>query len=343
MSDDPRSQQLPNNIVAAIFGEVNVVHGSDATVVTFLMNPTMEGARAEGWQTGVALDASASMRNAYGRGIEGKIPPEVRAQYEARGLMTEKVIDGSRVRVLSPAAQQDAREKGHIRTTPNVVEPLARDFVGLLAERLDEDGGTTVIYWATGDGTGVEVLGDFTAHECRRLKLTGPKQFGTGTRLLPAVKYFADRFRDARKGIYVFLADGNLDDLDEVKQYTIEQCQAIEAGRRNFFKCVLVGIGDEIDEGPMEELDDLDSGTDVDIWDHKIAREMRSLNDIFAELVDDNTLVAPWAKLYDATGKLVKKFTTGLPAKVTIRLPAGSPYFELELPGGRTRQPLLES
>lgn len=340
MSDDPRSRQLPNDIVAAVFGEVNVVDGPDGVVVTFLMNPTMEGAKAEGWQTGVALDASASMRNAYGRGVEGKIPAEVRARYEADGLMVEKVLDGERVRSLSAAAQKDALAKGYIRTSPNVIEPLARDFVGLLAERLDEDGGTTVVYWATGDGSGVEVLGDFTADQCRRLTLTGPKQFGTGTKLLPAVTYFADRFKDAKKGIYVFLADGNLDDLDAVKRYTTEQCRLIEAGKRHFFKCVLVGVGDEIDEAPMEELDDLDSGTGVDIWDHKIAREMRGLNDIFAELVDDNTLVAPWAKLYDATGKLVKKFTTGLPAKVTIKLPAGSAHFELETPAGRTRQAL---
>jgi hypothetical protein len=342
MSDE-QSHQLPSNLVAAIFGEVNVARTATATVVEFLMNPTMEGAKSEGWQTGVALDASASMRNAYGRGIEGKIPPEIRAQYEAQGLMTEKVIDGSRVRTLSQAAHRDALAKGYIKTTANVIEPLAREFVGLLAERLDEDGGTTVVYWATGDGTGVEVLGDYRSDECRKLKLAGPKQFGTGTKLLPAVKYFVDRFHDAKKGIYVFLADGNLDDLEEVKAYTAEQCRAIEAGRRHFFKCVLVGIGDEIDEDPMEELDDLDTGTGVDIWDHKIAREMRSLNDIFAELVDDNTIVAPWAKLYDGNGKLVKKFTTGLPARVRVSLPAGSAYFELETPAGRTRQVLAES
>jgi hypothetical protein len=34
----------------------------------------------------------------------------------------------------------------------------------------------------------------------------------------------------------------------------------------------LVGIGDAINESQMEELDDLESGTDVDIWDHKIAK-----------------------------------------------------------------------
>ena len=340
MSDANRSHQLPNHLVNPLFGEVNVTDAPDGVTVTFLIPPTMDNARGEGWQTGVALDASASMRNAYGRGIEGKIPTDVRAEYERRGLMSEKVVDGVRVRSLSPAAMEEARRQGYIRTSENLMEPLARDFVALLAERLDEDGGTTVLYWATGDGSGVEELGDYTVEQCRSLKLTGPKKFGSGTKLLPAVRYFAERFLDAPRGIYVFLADGNVDDLEAVKAYTIEQCRAIEAGTRNFFKCVLVGVGDEIDEAPMEELDDLDSGTGVDIWDHKIAREMRSLNDIFAELVDDNTIVAPWAKLYDAAGKLVKKFTTGLPARVTVKLPAGSSHFDLESPSGRIRQML---
>jgi len=36
----------------------------------------------------------------------------------------------------------------------------------------------------------------------------------------------------------------------------------------------------------MVELDDLDSGVDVDLWDHKLAAEMRVLQEIFAEVVE---------------------------------------------------------
>jgi hypothetical protein len=307
------------------------------------MNPTMEGAKAEGWQTGVALDASHSMRHAYGRGVVGSVPPDVLAQYEKRGWVREQVVDGRRTKKLNQEAQDDAVRRGLIRMSENAIEPLARDFVGLLAERLDEDGGTTVVYWACGEGDGVEVLGDFTAAQCRTMKLTGPAHFGKGTKLLPALRYFVDRFAEAKKGIYVFLADGDFQDLSEVKRYTTDLARAIEAGRHNFVKCVLVGLGEQIEEGPMEELDDLDTGTSVDVWDHKIAREMRSLNDIFAELADENTIIAPWAKVHTPAGQLVKKFITGLPAKVEFRLPAEATGFVLELPGRKIQQALTAS
>ncbi len=343
MAVDPRSCQLPSNRVIPEFGEVNVKRGPSGTVVQFLMRPTMQGAKKEGWQTGVALDASYSMRNWYGRGMQGKVPPEIMADYERRGLVVEKVIDGRNVKRMQPAAHEDAVRRGLMRPTENLVQPLARNFIGLLAERLDEDGGTTVVYWACGDGSKVEVLGDFTAAQCRTLELRGPIEFGAGTRLLPAVKYFAERFADANKGIYVFLADGAFEDLAEVKRYTTQLARAIANEKRNPIKCVVVGVGNQIDTNQLAELDDLDTGTDVDIWDHKIAAEMRGLTDIFAELVNDNEIVAPWAKAYDPTGKLVKRFTTGLPAKATIRLPPGSAFFDLELANKRIRQPLVVS
>src|SRR6185295_6263706 len=104
-------------------------------------------------------------------------------------------------------AYEDAIKRGFVRFTENIVEPLAQEFIAYLAGNLDADGGTTVIYWACGDGAGTEVLGDFTAAQCPTLNLTGPTKvpFGSGTRLLPAVKYFVDRFRDAERGMYLFL------------------------------------------------------------------------------------------------------------------------------------------
>jgi hypothetical protein len=91
----------------------------------------------------------------------------------------------------------------------------------------------------------------------------------------------------------------------------------------------------------MEQLDDLDTGTGVDIWDHKIAREMRGLVEIFAEVVDENQIVAPTARILDASGAVVKTFADGLPASATFRMPASSPWFELEVGGERVRQSVV--
>jgi hypothetical protein len=343
MSSDGVNHQLPSSMVAREFGEVNVRRKGGQLEVNFtvLMEPT--GDLAEGWQTGVALDASASMKSAFGRGLRGNVPPQAAAEYQRKGWLQERDLDGRRVQSFLPQAYQDAIAKGYLIQTTNLVEPLARQFISYLADNLDEDGGTTVIYWACDDGSGYEVAGDFTGEQVRSLAFSGPQQrdFGSGTRLLPAMRYFVDRFRDARRGMYLFLTDGRIDDLGAVKGYTTQLCQDIARRKRNMVKCVLLGVGDKIDEGQMEELDDLESGTDVDIWDHKIAGEMRGVVEIFAEVVDENQIVAPTARILDASDRVVKSFADGLPAKVSFTMPATSQWFELEVGGERIRQSVV--
>jgi len=325
------------------FGKVDVRNtGQELQIqVTILMEP--QGVEAEGWQTGVALDASSSMKGEFGRMLVGSIPPNVAKTYEKRGWVESRMEDGRRIKAYKKEAYEDALQQGHVKRTNNTVEPLAQQFIAYLAGNLDADGGTTVIYWACGDGSAIDVAGDFTEDQCRTLELTGPisVDFGTGTRLTPAVKYFVDRFKDAKRGMYLFITDGKLDDLDDVKKYTIQLAQEIAAGKRHSVKCVLIGLGDEVDESQMEELDNLDTGTEVDIWDHKIAKEMRALVEIFAEVVDENQIIAPTGIIYDAAGKITQKFTDGLPARISFNLPLASEWFELEVGGQRIRQTVL--
>lgn len=338
------SHQLPSRMVAKEFGEVNVQRAGSVLEVSFTILMEPQGEQAEGWQTGVALDASASMKDWFGRAMEGQVPPEVVASYAKRGWLSERVEDGRRVASYKPEAHKDAIRLGYLRKTENIVQPLARDFIAYLAGNLDADGGTTVIYWACGDGSAYEVLGDFTADQCSTLTIRGPNKksmFGSGTKLRPALEYFVDRFRDAKRGMYVFITDGRLEDLNEVIQYTIRLAREIAAGRRHAVKCVLIGVGDDLDERQMEALDDLETGTDVDIWDHKIAKELRGLVEIFAEVVDENQIVASSARIYDASGRLVKNFPDGLPCKVAFAMPATSAWFELEVGGERVRQSVV--
>ena len=339
----PISHQLPSTLVAAEFGEVNVADTPAGRTVRFTILMEPQGQDAEGWQTGVALDASASMKSWYGRNLTGKVPPAVEAEYEQKGWIREKRSDGKRTKVFQQEAHADAVEKGYLRRTPNIVEPAGREFISYLAANLDADGGTTVIYWACGDGSATEVVGDFTSEQCKSLALAGPDKqtFGNGTKLAPAVRYFAERFPDAKNGMYVFLTDGRLDDLAEAKAYTIKLCREIAAGTRNPLKCVLIGVGDDVDEGQMEELDDLDSGTDVDIWDHKIAKDMRGIQEIFAEVVNENTTVAPTGMLFGPDGAIITRFADGVPAIISATLPTGAAFFELEVAGQRIRQTLV--
>ena len=300
--------QLKN--VVDPFGEVNVypaAGGKTRVVATILMEPHREGA-----QTGIALDGSGSMAKLYG------------------------VDDGSRV--LSPIF-------GGAKKLNNEVTPVAQKLCSYLARKIDSDGGTTCVYWATGPGGGeVEVIGDLRADEAEKHVFGPPRDFGTGTQLLPAVKYFVDRFHSAPWGFFVFITDGELHDLDEVIAYSKRLAMEVAAGRRNPLKFVLIGLGPQVNERQMEELDDLETGTEVDLWDHKLAAEMRVLQEIFAEVVDKNARISDGGRLLDPAGKVIRDFSdTGMSAFLEFEVPAGAEYFTLEVNGNQVHQGLTDA
>ena len=71
----------------------------------------------------------------------------------------------------------------------------------------------------------------------------------------------------------------------------------------------------------MEELDDLDTGTPIDLWDHKLAAEMRVLQEIFAEVVDKNARIADNGRILDPQGQVVKDYSdTGMPAYLEFEM-----------------------
>jgi hypothetical protein len=291
------------------FGEVNVhpkPGGAIRVVATILMEP-----RREGTQTGIALDGSASMANLYG------------VEEETGGFF---------------ASLFGAKKKA----AHNEITPVAQKVTAYLARKLDADGGTTCIYWATGPGgSKIEVIGDLTADQAEKHTFGPPRDFGTGTQLLPAVRYFVDRFKDAPWGFYVFITDGELHDLEQVKDYSVRLARNVAKGKSKPLKFILIGVGPNVNEDQMEQLDDLDSGTEVDLWDHKLASEMRVLQEIFAEVVDTNARIADNGKIIDPQGRVVKNYSdTGLPAKLDFELPAGSAYFILEVEGKQIRQDL---
>ena len=305
--------QIPSNLVVEPFGEVNAFTEGDSVRVkaTILMKPAVEGA-----QTGLAIDGSASMKNAFG----------------ASGAVSA---------LFASAAV-------------NIVEPVARTIGAFLAN-FDSDGQTSVIYWACGaGGQGVQDLGDMNAAQIKARTFAAPTDFGNGTKLLPALQYFAEtKFPNAPWSIMVFLTDGAIEDLDAVKAYTRQLAQQIVTGSRQFIKLVLIGVGAEVKEDQMEELDDLDygglkdpRGNEIDLWDHKMAASMQKIEEIFAEVVTSDTVLAPSATITDQKGTPVKpigrsSYADGLPALLEFTMPAGSKAFILTLPNGTAiTQPL---
>lgn len=236
----------------------------------------------------------------------------------------------------------------------NVMQVVAGSMAAMLAD-FDSDGNTSVIYWACGvGGAAIEALGDMDSAKATTFPFTGPKKFGTGTKLAPAVQYFMDKFPDAPWGIFVIVTDGRVDDMEAVKELSLEIGRQMSAGTRGFTKFVLIGLGAEVDADQMGELDDLDygglktpDGEQVDIWDARNAAEMDTLDSVFDECVGENSIIAPSATVTDSTGKPVKtlrraSYADGLPALVEFICSPGTTAFTLCIPGhGSYTQPLV--
>ncbi len=334
------NRQIPNNQLNELFGEVNVTAHADRLDVTatILLEPNKEGS-----QTGVALDGSASMKKQLGQGwvYAAHYDMAIEAKMVAQGKAYHRENDGLKVVQYNHDGWDELQRQGYLVREPNMVEPIAREVIPYLAEKIDADGGTSVIYWACGDkGDQIEEMGDLTADQARTAKYEGPQDWGEHTQLLPALRYFVERFADAEWGFYVFVTDGRLDDLEAVKSYTANLAKSIAAGTTKPIKCVLIGVGQHVDETQMEQLDDLPDalGLEVDIWDHKIASTMRDLRDIFAEVVDENAMVAPTGRVFDDAGNVAKTWNDGVPTMLVFSLPVGSKSFTLEVAGQRIEQ-----
>jgi outer membrane protein OmpA-like peptidoglycan-associated protein len=348
---ESKNWQMPANLVAAEFGEVNVwrsipetTSGSAECRVEFSIAMEPQGKFAEGWRTGLALDASASMKRAYGRKVEARVDPNLLVDYIKQGRLRSYLEDGEPIRKIKREAFAEIQERGYeINYTENILQPLVQDFTAYLSGSLDGTGKTSLIYWGCGEGDEIQVLGEFDHASCQQLAIAGPATFKLGktTKLLPAISYFVNQYSQAQQGLYVFLTDGRIDDLEQVKNYTKELALEIAVGKRNYLKLILIGIGNDVDRYQLQELDDFDTGLDIDIWDYKIASEMTSLSQIFAEVVYENQVIADRGSIYDDQGNCVKSYPKGLPAKVDFVMRDDSQWFELEVGNQRIRQAVV--
>ena len=187
------------------YGEVNVFAEDDGSIR--VKATILMKPEVEGAQTGLAIDGSKSMSDLFG------------------GQVAVSALFGS---------------------NNNLVQPVARTIAEYLAN-FDSDGETSVIYWACGNfGQEIEILGDMDSKTAATANFATPSNMGSGTKLIPAIKYFTEeRFRDCPWGIYLFITDGLIEDIDEVKAYTDQLCKEVAAGNRGFTKLVLIGLGKE--------------------------------------------------------------------------------------------------
>lgn len=331
---------LPSGVMAKEFGSVSVFKRGEVLEiqVTLLVQP--QGPMPKAWKTAVALDASASMKKVFGRRLLGNIPAEIAREYQAKDWLKNELLDGRKVTTFQRLAVDDAIKRSLVSLSPNNMDYLGPEFLSYLARKLDVDGAPTFIYWAGEDGSSLELVGDIKESDCSALTITGPSEmsFGNKTLLMPAVEYLVQRLQNSHMGLFIFFTDGHIEDLKKVKQYTLGLAKDILAGKRAQIKCVLIGIGDNIDEAGMDDLDGLAAQANINIWDHMIVQDFQAVLNLFGEIIRDTRIVAKNGAVYDARGNPIRIFPDGLPNYFVFTIPATSPWFELELGENRIRQ-----
>ncbi len=218
--------------------------------------------------------------------------------------------------------------------TPNVVEPVAKSMLNFLAG-FSGTGEVDLAYWAVGPGgKEVEGVGSISASNIGPLKIKPSKTMGGSTYLLPIVKHFIeDKLSNAPWAMAIIITDGLIDDMEDVKKYTEKYAVAVDAGKQKLIKLVLIGLGEHVDAGQLEELDNFEASVDVDVWSSKMASEMEELHEVFDEVMSENLILAPSGKVLDNKGNVLAVFNDGLPARIEFKLNSTSNGFKLEVPG----------
>ena len=336
------SYQFPASVLHPSIGGLSITPEADRLQVTLslLLPPQRKHAH-----TGIALDGSDSMMPVYGQAWsysenwDSAVLERLIA--EGKGQMVE--VDGDSYFESTEAGRQELVAMGYIIQTPNEVESVAQEIIPFLAEALDAHGGVTAIYWACGEhGEDLEMVGDLSAEAARHTAYQGPQDWGRSTQLMPALRYFTERFGHDADGLYVFVSDGRVDDFEAVKRFTAEMAEHIYAGDAQPFKCVLIGVGPAIDETQMYELDTLPAqlSLPVQIWSHKLAASMEELRLVMGEVVAEHAIVAASGRVVDDQMDIAANFPAGVPMMMRFSLPRTARAFSLQLPGQTLEQRL---
>ncbi len=257
--------------------------------------------KVEGMQIGIGIDGSASMRKMFG----------------------------------------DTIPKFARRPEDNVMQTVVQRLCSYACE-YSSDGSVLPIYWATGTGgKEIESLGKLDSEAIQARAFDGPRKWGTGTSLLPPLKYLLTECADASWLVLLFVTDGVISDLDEVIAQSLEVGQEILDGKRSQCKFILVGCGEEVSEAQIEKLDNMFDGTSlegrIDLWDGKLASEMADLSEIWDE-VDFGVQIPGAIKIVDDQEREVLSHPDGFPQRIEFFVIEGTKSVKIEIVGQTIEQ-----
>ena len=228
----------------------------------------------------------------------------------------------------------------------NLVEPQMRWMLEYLANK-DRDGKVRVAYWATGDGSQIEEVGDLTGPQAKDYRFPGPRFYGKATVMLPVLRDFVAHMKQqvqigARRGLAVMITDSQINDSKDVMAYATQVAKEIAAGRLPRMNFVFVGVGDQVDEEQMESISHETYPGVGHLWCHRIADRMEEMAELVAVLVDETMTVAAGGTITDEQGKQLKVYEGRLPAVLEFDVPATCKAFTLEVAGQKFTQTIPE-
>ena len=211
----------------------------------------------------------------------------------------------------------------------------------------DRNGVVRVAYWATGDGSQIEVVGELQAGQAKDFRFPGPRFYGKATIMLPVLRDFvalmkAEAKKGAKRGLAVIVTDSQLNDAADVRAYAGQVAKEISAGRLPRVNFVFVGVGDQVDEEQMERISHDEYPGVRHLWCHRHVDRMSEMAELVAVLVDETMTVAAGGTIYDDKGAVLKRYEARLPAVLEFDVPAGCKAFRLEVGGQTFMQPLPE-
>lgn len=237
---------------------------------------------------------------------------------------------------------------------PNYVQGVARKLGDILCN-VSKTGKVTGFYWAMNPpGDATQIFGEYDPSGWASVNVVGPKkliEWGAGTKLLPAIRIVCEQVhKDSEWTMGVIITDGIIEDEADCIAYCIKLGKGLAAGKTKPIKLVLIGVGEEVDEGQLERFDDMFEETDlkgqVDLWSTGLVASMQDESDIlgvlYGELMDENTTIAPSGRVEGGSGCELKSWTDGLPGKFRFTMPKGETSFVIHAGGKAVEQDCSE-
>ena len=237
--------------------------------------------------------------------------------------------------------------------TKGVIRELGKSL-GFFLGTVDQDGGTTIIYWGTNGESTIQPLAYRNADQWKYYSFGRPiDNFGRKSCILPALKYFLEgdfllsrpiKRRNATPGIFVFLLDGALDDFRATMDYLGTVVKGMAEHQRKLDHIIFIGFGDRFEEenqGQIQALASINRTTNSQMITSLIVQNIDyAFEEIKAAIMPYVNIPGSGA-IYNGAGQVVQVYPEGLPGVLQFQLPIGSNSFIVKINDKQYNQELV--